>query len=134
MRKPENINPDVLGPHPGFSHATAAGDLVFVGGQIGSDSSGRISEPGDLTAQFRRALANVATALAAAGSSPELAVKLTYFVIDREAYRAARDQIGAAYREIFGRHFPATSLFEVKGLFEAEALVEIECIAVRLRG
>ena len=134
MRKPQNINPDALGPHPGFSHATAAGDLVFVGGQIGSDSEGRICEPGDLIAQFRRALGNVATALAAAGSDPQLAVKLTYFVVDREAYRAARKEIGAAYREVFASHFPATSLFEVKGLFDPEALVEIECIAVRSGG
>ena len=131
MPRPENFNPEVLGPHPGFSHATATSELVFVGGQIGSDSRGRITEPGDVAAQFRRALGNVATALAAAGSRPELAVKLTYFVLDREAYRAALKEIGTAYRETFGRHFPATSLFEVKGLFDPEALIEIECIATR---
>jgi enamine deaminase RidA (YjgF/YER057c/UK114 family) len=123
-------NPEELGPHPGFSHAASAAGLVFLGGQIGSDASGRVVSPGDVAAQFARAIRNVATALAAAGARPEHAVKLTYFVTDREAYRASLEPIGRAYREVFGRHFPATSLFEVKGLFDPEAMVEIECVAV----
>jgi enamine deaminase RidA (YjgF/YER057c/UK114 family) len=123
-------NPPELGPHPGFSHAASAAGLVFLGGQIGSDSSGRVVAPGDIAAQFTQAIRNVATALAAAGAKPEHALKLTYFVTDREAYRSALGPIGSAYREVFGRHYPATSLFEVKGLFDPEAMLEIECVAV----
>ena len=127
----ELFNPEELGPPVGFSHAAAAGELVVLGGQIGCDSSGRVLAPGDIAAQFARAIENVATALRAAVSSPEQAVKLTYFVTDVAAYRANLKAIGAAYRAVFERHFPATSLFEVKGLFDPEAMVEIECMAVR---
>ena len=127
----ELFNPPALAPPVGFSHAAAAGDLVVLGGQTGSDETGRIVAPGDLVAQFARAIRNVATALEAAGSGPRRAIKLTYFVTDVAAYRTGLKPIGAAYREVFGRHYPATSLFEVRGLFDPEALVEIECIALR---
>jgi enamine deaminase RidA (YjgF/YER057c/UK114 family) len=123
-------NPEELGPHPGFSHAASAAGLVFVSGQIGADAGGRVVSPGEIVAQFTQAIRNVATALAAAGAGPEHALKLTYFVTDREAYRSALAPIGSAYREVFGRHYPATSLFEVKGLFDPEAMVEIECVAI----
>ncbi|MBO0706174.1 MAG: RidA family protein [Candidatus Dormibacteraeota bacterium] len=127
MQEIENFNPTELGPHSGFSHATRAGQLVVLGGQIGCDRTGSILEPGDIAAQFTRAIRNVAAALAAAGSSPERAIKLTYFVTDLASYRARLPEIGRAYREVFGKHFPATSLFEVKGLWEPDALIEIEC-------
>jgi enamine deaminase RidA (YjgF/YER057c/UK114 family) len=127
----ELFNPPALAPAVGFAHAAAAGDLVVLGGQTGTDETGRIVAPGDLVAQFALAIRNVATALEAAASGPERAIKLTYFVTDVAAYRAGLKPIGAAYREVFGRHYPATSLFEVRGLFDPEALVEIECIAVR---
>ncbi len=130
----ELVNPPELGPPVGFSHAARAGDLVHTGGQIGSDASGRIVAPGDLVAQFGRALANVAIALRGAGCRPEDAIKLTYFVTDVPAYRAQLREIGAAYREVFGRHYPATSLFGIRELFDAQALIEIECVAVRGAG
>lgn len=125
------MNPPELGPPVGFSHAARAGDLVYTGGQIGCDASGRVLAPGNLVAQFARALANVGIALRAAGSRPERAIKLTYFVTDVPAYRAHLQEIGAAYREVFGRHYPATSLFGVQELFDPEALIEIECVAIR---
>ena len=131
MRDVELFNPPELAPPVGFSHAAAAGELVVLGGQVGSDASGHILAPGDITAQFTQAIRNVGTALRAAGSSPERAVKLTYFVTDVAAYRANLKPIGAAYRKVFGHHYPATSLFEVKGLFDPEAMVEIECLALR---
>jgi enamine deaminase RidA (YjgF/YER057c/UK114 family) len=127
----ELFNPPGLAPPVGFAHAAAAGGLVILGGQTGADASGRIVASGDLVAQFARAVRNVGTALEAAGSAPDRALKLTYFVTDVAAYRAGLKPIGAAYREVFGRHYPATSLFEVSGLFDPEALVEIECIALR---
>jgi enamine deaminase RidA (YjgF/YER057c/UK114 family) len=123
------INPDGLAPPTGFAHAAVAGGFVFLGGQISSDASGRVLHAGDLAAQFARAIDNVAIALAAAGCVPQDVVKLTYFVTDVAAYRAALKPIGAAYRAVFGRHYPATSLFEVKGLFEPDAMIEIEAIA-----
>lgn len=127
----ELFNPDELGPPVGFSHAAAAHGLVVLGGQIGCDASGRVVAPGDMVAQFQRAIENVATALGAAGSSPARTVKLTYFVTDLAAYRANLTAIGKAYRAVFGKHYPATSLFEVKSLFDPQAMVEIECLAVR---
>src|SRR5579884_2171880 len=111
-------NPAALSPPVGFAHAAAARGFVFLGGQIGSDASGTILHPGDIVAQFRQAIGNVRTALEAAGCTPGDVVKLTYFVTDVAAYRAALGPIGTAYREIFGKRYPATSLFEVKGLFD----------------
>jgi len=132
IRDVELFNPPELAPPVGFAHAAAAGELVVLGGQVGSDASGRVVAPGDITAQFTQAIRNVATALRAAGSTPERTVKLTYFVTDLAAYRANLKPIGAAYREVFGHHYPATSLFEVKGLFDPQAMVEIECLALRV--
>lgn len=127
----ELFNPPELAPPVGFSHAAAAGDLVVLGGQTGSDASGRVTAPGDMVAQFTQAILNVGTALRAAGSTPARAIKLTYFVTDVAAYRAHMKPIGAAYREVFGHHYPASSLFEVKGLFDPKAMIEIECLALR---
>lgn len=127
----ELFNPPELAPAAGFAHAAAAGGLVVIAGQTGADAGGRIVEPGDIVAQFARAIGNVAVALRAAGSAPERALKLTYFVTDLAAYQDNLKAIGAAYREVFGRHYPAATLVEVHGLFDPEALVEIECLAVR---
>lgn len=128
---PENINPEGLAPASGFSHATAAGDMVWTGGQIGSDVTGKVENPGDIAAQFGRAIDNVSIALHAAGSTPADTVKLTYYVTDVNAYKANLKAIGSAYRKVFGRHFPATTLVEVSSLFDPDALVEIEAVAIR---
>ena len=125
------FNPPDLAPPVGFAHAAAAGQLVVLGGQTGTGADGQLIAPGDLVAQFRQAIRNVATALRAAGSAPELVLKLTYFVTDVRVYRASLPEIGDAYREVFGHHYPATSLFQVSGLFDPDALIEIECVAVR---
>jgi len=127
---PRNVNPEELGPARGFSHATVAGGMVWLGGQIGSDSSGSVPEPGDIVAQFKRAAGNVSIALRAAGSTPKDTVKLTYFVTDLKAYKANLRAIGTAYREVFGHHYPATTLVEVRSLFDPDALIEIEAVAV----
>jgi len=94
-----NINPDELPPARGYSHATVAGDTVWIGGQIGSDATGKVVEPGDIVAQYGRAIRNVAIALRAAGFTPDDTVKLTYYVTDMKAYRDSRPRLGAAYRE-----------------------------------
>jgi enamine deaminase RidA (YjgF/YER057c/UK114 family) len=128
---PRNVNPEELAPARGFSHATVAGDTVWIGGQAGSDAGGTIVEPNDIVAQFARAMRNLATALHAAGCAPEDTVKLTYYVTDLDRYRGNLPAIGSAYREVFGRHYPASTLLEVSSLFDPDALVEIDAVAVR---
>ena len=126
-----NVNPEELAPPRGFSHATVAGNTVWVGGQIGSDASGQVVEPGDMVAQYARAIRNVAIALRAAGFEPEDTVKLTYYVTDIQAYRDNRRDIGAAYRESFRSDYPASTLVEVRSLVDPNALIEIDAVAVR---
>ncbi|TMD72388.1 MAG: RidA family protein [Chloroflexi bacterium] len=131
--RPRNVNPDGLAPARGFSHATVAGDTVWIGGQIGSDQTGKVVEPGDVVAQFGRAIRNVAVALRAAGCGPEDTVKLTYYVTDLRLYKENLPAIGAPYREVFGRHYPASTLIEVRSLFDPDALIEIDAVAVHRR-
>ena len=128
---PRNINPEELAPARGFSHATVAGDTVWIGGQVGSDATGKIVEPGDIVAQYARAIQNVAVALRAAGCEPEDTVKLTYYVTDIKAYKDNRPALGAVYREFFRSDYPASTLVEVRSLVDPNALVEIEAVAVR---
>jgi enamine deaminase RidA (YjgF/YER057c/UK114 family) len=128
---PTNLNPPGLPEPRGYSHATIAGDTIWLAGQTGCDAEGRIVSPTDIAAQFSAAIQNLRTVLKAAGCDPADVVKLTIYVTDVAAYRKALRPVGEAYREAFGRHFPATTLIEVKGLFDPAAMVEIECVAVR---
>jgi enamine deaminase RidA (YjgF/YER057c/UK114 family) len=117
-------------PEPrGYANGiVASGRLVFVGGQIGWDATG-VFAPG-LPGQVRQALENIVAVLAEAGAGPEHVVRLTWFVTDRAGYLAQQKEIGAAYRAVMGRHFPAMAVVEVVALMEGEALVEIEATAV----
>ena len=127
-----HFNPPELPAPSGYSHASSgSGDLVFIGGQVGCDVSGRILNPGDMTEQFGVAIRNLGVALAAAGCRPEDVAKLLYYVTDVDAYKADSRAIGKHYQSVFGRHFPASTLVEVKGLFDPEAMIEIEAVAVR---
>ena len=130
-RRPRNVNPEELAPARGFSHATVAGDTVWIGGQIGSDAAGKVVEPGDIVAQYARAIQNVAIALRASGCEPADTVKLSYYVTDIKAYRDNRSALGAAYREFFRPDYPASTLIEVRSLVDPEALIEIDAVAVR---
>ena len=107
----------------------ASGRLVFTAGQIGWDATGSFPAD-DLPGQVRQTLANVVAVLAEAGAGPEHVVRLTWYVTDREEYLASAKEIGAAYREVMGRHFPAMAVVAVSGLVEASAKVEIEATAV----
>jgi enamine deaminase RidA (YjgF/YER057c/UK114 family) len=127
---PRNVNPEDLGPARGFSHATVAGGFVWIGGQIGSDATGKVVEPGDIVAQYVRAVRNVSIALGAVGCAPADIVKLTYYVTDLKAYKDNLRAIGSAYREELGRHYPASTLVEVRSLFHPDALIEIDAVAV----
>src|SRR5439155_842898 len=99
--RPQNVNPEELAPARGFSHATVAGDTVWIGGQIGSDKTGKVPEPGDVVAQFARAIRNVAIALRSAGCVPEDTVKLTYYVTDLKLYQKNLSAIATPYREVY---------------------------------
>src|SRR5205807_9034875 len=90
-----NINPDELPPARGYSHATVVGDTVWIGGRIGSDSTGKVAEPGDIVALYGRAIHNVAIALRAAGFTLDDTVKLTYYVTDFKPYRHSRAGLGS---------------------------------------
>jgi enamine deaminase RidA (YjgF/YER057c/UK114 family) len=107
----------------------ASGRLVFTAGQIGWNETGSLAAP-DLAGQVRQTLANVVAVLAEAGAGPEHVVRLTWYVTSREEYLGALKEIGAAYREVMGRHYPAMAVVVVAGLVEAEAKVEIEATAV----
>jgi enamine deaminase RidA (YjgF/YER057c/UK114 family) len=114
----------------GYANGIAAqGRQVFVSGQIGWDAEQRFVGD-DFAAQARQALANVVAVLACAGARPEHLVRLTWYVTSRDEYNAALAGIGAAYRELIGRHYPAMSVVVVAGLLEPRAKVEIEATAV----
>jgi enamine deaminase RidA (YjgF/YER057c/UK114 family) len=126
------INPESLGRARGYANGVLApegGAWLFIAGQIGWDEEQRIVSA-DFVAQFARALANVLAVVREAGGTPEQIARLVVYVTDKEEYRARRSEIGACWREMMGRHFPAMSLVEVKALLEDEAKVEIEGIAV----
>src|SRR5262245_21631322 len=114
----------------GFSNGIAAqGTLVFIAGQVGWTGEGKW-EARDFAGQFRQTLRNILAVLAEAGGRPEHIVRLTWYVVDLEEYRAALRDIGAAYREVIGKHYPAMAVVEVTGLVEPDARLEIEATAV----
>ena len=117
-------------PRPkGYSNGLAAeGRLVFVAGQIGWDTAGVF--PDGFVAQFRRTIENTLAVLAEGGAGPEHIVRMTWYVIDKREYVAALRDIGAAWRELIGPHYPAMAVVEVKGLIEDAARIEIETTAV----
>jgi enamine deaminase RidA (YjgF/YER057c/UK114 family) len=124
------IQPPGWAPPRGYSNGIEAmGKLIFVAGQIGWDpATGEVAE--GFAAQTERALRNIAAVLAEAGAAPAHVVRMTWYITDREAYVGAAREIGAAYREIFERHYPAMSVVVVAGLLENGAMVEIEATAV----
>ena len=114
----------------GYANGIAAqGRQVFVAGQIGWNAEQRFVSD-DFAAQVRQALANVVAVLACAGARPEHLVRMTWYVTSRDEYNSALPEIGAAYRELIGKNFPAMSVVVVAALLEPRAKVEIEATAV----
>jgi enamine deaminase RidA (YjgF/YER057c/UK114 family) len=112
-------------PRPsGYSNGVIENGFLFVSGQVGWDEQGAFSP--DLVAQIGQTLRNICAIIEAAGGKPDQIVRLTWYVTDRQAYKSHVAEIGAAYRAIIGRHFPAMAVVEVSGLVENEAQVEIE--------
>ena len=124
------VNPAELPEAIGFSHAAVVepGRMVFLAGQAGHKADGTISE--DLIDQFAQSCRNVAVALEGAGASRTDLVSLHIFVTDVTAYRSLRRELGEAYREVFGRHYPPMALFGVRDLFDPAAQVELVGTAV----
>jgi enamine deaminase RidA (YjgF/YER057c/UK114 family) len=114
----------------GFSNGIAAeGRLVFIAGQVGWDAQQRWHAR-DFAGQFRQALENILAVLKEAKGRPEHIVRLTWYVLDRQEYLDSLKAVGAAYRELMGRHFPTMAVVQVSGLVEPEARLEIEATAV----
>ena len=128
---PEIIQPPGWPVPQGYANAVAAsGRQIFLAGQVGWDPITGIFAGDDLATQAAQALANIAAVLQAAGAEPHHLTRLTWYVTDRAEYLAARPGIGAAYRAVLGRHYPAMSLLVVHALLEERAKVEIEATAM----
>jgi len=118
-------------PRPkGYANGIEAeGRLVFVAGQIGWTPEGKF-EATTLAAQFAQTLDNTLAVLREANAGPEHVVRMTWYITDKRAYLAALAEIGAAWREKMGKHYPAMAVVQVKALIEDQALIEIETTAV----
>ena len=118
-------------PRPrGYANGIAArGRLVFTAGIIGWDAEERFAAQ-DFAGQFRQVLQNTLAVLAEGGAGPEHVVRTTWYVTSRAAYLEAAKEVGAIWRELMGRTYPAMAVVEVSALMEPQALIEIETIAV----
>lgn len=115
----------------GYANGLAArGRLIFVAGQVGWNPETSTVETDDFVAQAAQALRNVAAVVREGGGASEHVARMTWFVTDKAAYLAALPRLGIAYREVFGRHYPAMSVVVVAELLEPRARVEIEATAV----
>jgi enamine deaminase RidA (YjgF/YER057c/UK114 family) len=125
----EVIHPEGWLPAKGYANGILTRDgTLHIGGQIGWDAEKRFVS-GTFIGQMRQALANIRAIVEAAGGAVEDVTRLTWFVTDKAEYLAAQAEVGQAYREVFGKHFPAMSMVVVVGLIEDEAKVEIEATA-----
>ena len=128
----EILNPESLGAPKGWSHGVLTprdGRVLFIAGMAGWTAEAGGDPPG-FAAQFARALDQVLTVVREAGGQPTDVARMTVYVTDLALYRASLRELGEAWRERFGRYYPAMALLEVKGLVDRGALVEIESTAV----
>ena len=115
----------------GYSNGIAAkgGTTVFIAGQVAFNSQGILEEK-TFAGQFRQTLKNTLAVLAEAGGKPEHIVRMTWYILDKQEYLGAIKEVGAAWRELIGRHYPAMAVVQVSALIEDEARLEIETTAV----
>ena len=126
----KRVNPASLAKPSGFSHATVAtGTTVFLAGQTGLDIDGHVVE-GGLVAQFEKALANLLTALAAAGGQPRDLASMTVYIVDMDDYRDRAREIGRVWKRLVGSDYPAMAGIGVSRLWDEAALVEVQGFAV----
>ena len=126
------FNPTSLAKPTGYANGILAqgGRILFLAGQTAMDNTGGIVAPNDIVAQFTQCLSNLKAVITEAGGEMTDIVKLNLFVTNKAAYKANLKPIGASYRNFFGKYYPAMTLVEVKSLFDDEAMIEIEAIAV----
>jgi enamine deaminase RidA (YjgF/YER057c/UK114 family) len=126
------VNPPSLPPPRGYNNGilVSGGQTLFMAGQDASGPDGKIVAPRDLVAQFEQVMRNLKAVAEAGGGAVTDIVKLTIFVSSRQEYVARLKEIGRIFRSYFGGYYPTMALFEVRGFFQSEALVEIEGIAV----
>jgi enamine deaminase RidA (YjgF/YER057c/UK114 family) len=128
------INPPSLMKPVGFAHGMDVrhGRIVFLSGQVAKDAAGQVVGAGDIVAQFRQVCENLRALVTTAGGALTDVAKLTIYVLDVAEYKRRVREIGAVYREYFGRHFPAMTLVGARDLFDAAdgCLLEIEGFAV----
>lgn len=128
----QTFNPSGWKTPKGYSNAVVAppgAKLVFLAGQVAWDANEQLVGAGDFARQFEQALSNVVVALRAAGGEPAHLTTLTIFVVDKQQYMAATKDLGAIWKRLVGRHYPAMALVQVAALLEEGALVEIQGIA-----
>lgn len=126
----EILHPKNWKPARGYANGVAAtGRMVFTGGIIGWNAQCEF-ETDDFAAQVAQALRSIVEILAEAGAKPEHLVRLTWYVTDKREYLDSLKELGATYKEIIGRHYPAMALVQVVALVEDRAKVEIEATAV----
>ena len=124
------VHPEGWKPAKGYANGMLAeGRVLFVGGQIGWTAD-QVFEAHDFIGQMRQALRNIADVVEAAGGTVENITRLTWYVTDKADYLAHQKEVGAAYREVMGYHFPAMTMVVVSALVEDAAKVEIEATAV----
>lgn len=123
------IHPEGWKPAKGYANGILTeGGTLYVGGQIGWTAD-QVFEACDFIGQMRQALMNIRAVVEAAGGQPEDIARLTWYVTDKAEYLAHQSEVGAAYREVLGRHFPAMTMVVVSALIEDAARVEIEATA-----
>ena len=130
----EAVNPPTLMKPQGYSHAYEAqgGKTLYIAGQVAVNRDGEVVGKGDLVAQFRQVLEKLQAAVGARGGQLTDIVKLTIYALSTAEYKARGREIGAVYREYFGRHYPAMTFLEVRSLYAADrgCAIEIEAVAV----
>ena len=126
----QSLQPEGWTAPKGYANGVAArGTMVFTGGQIGWNAQQQF-ESDDFIDQTRQTLLNVRAILEAGGAGPEHLVRLTWYVVDRNEYNARLKELGAVYREVLGKNFPAMACVQVAALMEERAKIEIEATAV----
>jgi len=125
----EIIHPDGWAPAKGYANGVLSRrGTLHIGGQIGWNAD-KVFETQDFVGQMEQTLRNIASIVTAAGGQVQDIVRLTWFITDKAEYMARQREVGAAYRRVLGRHFPAMSVVVVAGLIEDDALIEIEATA-----
>lgn len=125
------LQPPAWAKPRGFANGIAVkgGTTVYIAGQVGFTGQGEWREKG-FAGQFRQAMRNILDVLAQAGGKPEHLVRLTWYVLDKAEYLGSLKDVGAAYRELMGKHYPVMAVVQVSALVEDAARLEIEATAV----